>query len=95
MIRRPTFLVLCTLLILTVLTSQRTGTRWNYGVDSEFIQAIKSPSSNDIYTLETLTGGDAVVSRISDLTGLVTWATKTTLKPSFKSLVLNNDESKL
>ena len=87
--------MMCLLLILKVFGSQKTGKRWNYGVSSEFVQAIQSPSTSDIYTLETLGNGDTVLSRISDSTGLVTWATRATLKPSFKSLVLNHDESKL
>lgn len=76
-------------------SSLKTGKRWNYGVNSEFMQAIKSPSSSDIYTLEKLGDGDAVVSKISGSTGIATWAMRVTLKPSFKSLALNNDESKL
>ena len=87
--------VLCIAIIWMAHGSLKTGKRWNYGVDSEFIQAIKSPSTNDIYTLEYLGNGDSVMSRIDGSTGVATWAKRITLKASFKSLALNHDESKL
>ena len=76
-------------------SSLKTGKRWNYGVNSEFMQAIQSPSSSDIYTIETLGNGNAVVSRINGSTGVATWSKSITLKPSIKSFAINNDESKL
>ena len=87
--------VLWAVVLWTAHTSLKTGKRWNYGVDSEFIQAIKSPSTSDIYTLEYLGDGDSVMSRLDGSTGVATWAKRVTLKPSFKSLALNHDESKL
>ena len=95
MISKYAGIFLWVLAIWTAFASYKTGKRWNYGVSSDFIQAVQSPSTGDIYTVETLGNGDTVVSKISGATGLPIWSTRAILKPSFKSLALNHDESKL
>ena len=95
MFTKPAMIFLRVLALSTVLASVRKITRWGYDVNSEFVQAVRGPTSDDIYTLEKLNGGDAVVSRIGGTTELIVWAKKMTLLPSFKSLAINHDESKL
>ena len=88
-------LLLWSLCLSSVLASKSRVTRWGYDVNSEFVQAVKGSTSGYIYTLEKLSGGDAVVSRINGTTELPIWAKRVTLLPSFKSLALNHNESKL
>ena len=92
---KPAIITLWILALYTVMASNRRITRWGYDVNSEFVQAVRGPSTDDIYSLETLTGGEAVVSRISSTTELTMWAKRMTLLPSFKSLAINHDETKL
>ena len=95
MFTKSAMIFLWILALSEVFASKRKITRWGYDVSTEFVQAVKGPTTDDIYTLETLAGGDAVVSRIGGTTELAVWAKRMTLLPSFKSLAINHDETKL
>ena len=82
-------------MISVVFASERKISRWGYDSSALMLQSVRSSTSGDIFVLEELQSGKAVVSRIDETNHQVVWAKSMTMTPSFKSLALNYDGSKL
>ena len=82
-------------MISVAFASERKISRWGYDQSTEMVQAVRSSATGDFYVLESLDTSKTVVSRIQGTDRQVVWSKSMILKASFRSLVLNHDDSKL